>query len=649
MGNKPAKEREEVVVKVAPPLDRAYVRWLAKDLERIYGYVPTKPRAVLKMFGNVVDRINGKVLENLKYSSENLNAAKGCSFKAFLSCHPHKFQGTEGAVGLLRWIEKLESVFSMSECSEENRVKYATGTLEGPALTWWNTHVQTLGLETANSIPWENFTRMLHEEFCPRDEIRKLEEEFWVHKMVGSEIEKYCTRFHELCKLCPAMVTPEYKKIEQFISGLPEQIQSMVTAFDHSTIQPLIRLAHKLTDQAGNSPKCNSCNYHHFGPCKRGKCTNCGRNGHLAKECRSNPKPNLNKDNTLKGCFTCGKPGHMRRDCPQNKNAGGNPARGRAFVIGSGEAKDDPNVVTGTFLLNNVYASILFDTGADRSFISSDFSKLLDMTPTPLDYKYTVELADGKLIETQHIIKGCVLTLADHQLVIDLMPVTLGSFDVVIGMDWLSANHAEIVCNEKIVRIALPSGEQISIQGERRGVLLNIMSCMKANKYLKKGYTAILALITEQPKKEQKIEDIAIVRDYPEVFPDDLPGLPPARQVEFQIDLTPGAAPIAKAPYRLAPTEMQELSNQLQELLDKGFIRPSFSPWGAPVLFVKKKDGSFQYKRKTYRRQLSEHAPKFSKETNFPDLKQAPIQHMEERKPQGRMEERYKHRASLEL
>ncbi|KAD3641214.1 hypothetical protein E3N88_30438 [Mikania micrantha] len=508
----------------------------------------------------------------------------------------------------------------MSECSEENRVKYATGTLEGPAFTWWNTHVQTLGLETANSIPWENFTRMLHEEYCPRDEIRKLEEEFWVHKMVGSEIEKYCTRFHELCKLCPAMVTPEYKKIEQFISGLPEQIQSMVTASDLSTIQPLIRLAHKLTDQAvaqgklpkrgehlkpqepkkkwepsnnrtftpqqqtqhrpasakaftatqpntqgkggyqGNSPKCNTCNFHHFGPCKRVKCTNCGRNGHLAKDCRSNPNLNNNNQNTLKGCYECGKLGHMRRDCPQLKKGGGGAAKGRAFVIGSGEAKDDPNVVTGTFLLNNVYASILFDTGADRSFISSDFSKQLNMTPTPLDYKYTVELADGKLMETQHIIKGCVQTLADHQLVIDLMPVTLGSFDVVIGMDWLSANHAEIVCNEKIVRITLPT---------------------------------ILALITEQPKKERKIKDIAIVRDYPEVFPDDLSGLPPARQVEFQIDLTPGAAPIAKAPYRLAPTEMQELSNQLQELLDKGFIRPSFSPWGAPVLFVKKKDGSF--------------------------------------------------------
>ncbi|KAD4586096.1 hypothetical protein E3N88_23697 [Mikania micrantha] len=629
----------------------------------------TLDAAVIKM---MVDRRVNKILaehEANRLASETSgsnngsqgNNNKGCSFKSFLNCHPHKFKGTEGAVGMLRWVEKVESVFAMCECAEENRVKFATGTLEGPALTWWNTHVQTLGLDGANSMPWADFTRLLQEEYCPRDEIRKLEAEFWVLKMVGSEIEQYCTRFHELCKLCPAMVTPEYKKVEQFISGLPEQIQSLVTASDLTTIQPLIRLAHKLTDQAvaqgklpkrgehlkpqesqkrkwepshhqshqpqqqqrsaparaftatqpddkgkgvyqGKYPLCNRCSYHHFGQCERYRCLKCGRHGHMAKDCRSkfpnnNNNHNQNQNNnqnTSRGCYECGKPGHMRRDCPQLKKAGGGAAKGRAFVIGSGEAKDDPNIVTGTFLLNNVYASILFDTGADRSFISSEFSKLLDITPTPLDYKYTVELADGKLIETQHIFRGCVMVLANHELEIDLMPVTLGSFDVVVGMDWLSTNQTEIVCNEKIVRVTLQNREQISIQGERRGIPLNIMSCMKANKYLQKGYTAILALIAEQPKKERKIEDIAVVRDFPEVFPEDLPGLPPKRQVEFQIDLTPGAAPIAKAPYRLAPTEMQELSNQLQELLDKGFIRPSFSPWGAPVLFVKKKDGSFR-------------------------------------------------------
>ncbi|KAJ0804849.1 putative nucleotidyltransferase, Ribonuclease H [Helianthus annuus] len=170
----------------------------------------------------------------------------------------------------------------------------------------------------------------------------------------------------------------------------------------------------------------------------------------------------------------------------------------------------------------------------------------------------------------------------------------LGSFDIIVGMDWLTKHHAEVVCFDKIVRIPLPSGDVLEVRGEKPSGGLKLMSCTKAQSYLRKGYIAFLAHITEEKGKSKSIQDIPIVRDYPEVFPDELPGLPPVRQVEFHIDLVPNANPVAKAPYRLAPSEMQELSKQLQELSDKGFIRPSFSPWGAPVLFVRKKDGSFR-------------------------------------------------------
>ncbi|GJZ15651.1 putative reverse transcriptase domain-containing protein [Tanacetum coccineum] len=201
----------------------------------------------------------------------------------------------------------------------------------------------------------------------------------------------------------------------------------------------------------------------------------------------------------------------------------------------------------------------------------------------------------GKCNMVGHFTQDC------HPFNIDLMPVELGSFDVIIDMDWLANHHAVIVCDEKIVRI--PYGDEVLIvQGDRddkgEKSKLSIILCTKTQKYIKRGCLIFLAQVTkkeiEDKPEEKRLEDVPTVRDFPEVFPEDFPGLPPSRQVEFQIDLVPGAAPMACALYRLAPSELQELSTQLQEIFDKGFIRPSSSPWGAPVLFVKKKDGSFR-------------------------------------------------------
>ncbi|KAI3516081.1 hypothetical protein L1887_14990 [Cichorium endivia] len=170
----------------------------------------------------------------------------------------------------------------------------------------------------------------------------------------------------------------------------------------------------------------------------------------------------------------------------------------------------------------------------------------------------------------------------------------LGSFNIIVGMDWLSQNNAEIVCYEKFIRIPLADGQSLRIYGETRSKKLSLMSCTQARSYLRKEYMAFLAHLVETKVIEKKIEDIPIVRDFRDIFPDDVFGLPPVRELEIRIDLVPEAIPIAKSPYRLAPAEMQELASQLQELTDKGFIRPSTSPWGAPVLFIKKKDGSFR-------------------------------------------------------
>ncbi|GJV32234.1 putative reverse transcriptase domain-containing protein [Tanacetum coccineum] len=252
--------------------------------------------------------------------------------------------------------------------------------------------------------------------------------------------------------------------------------------------------------------------------------------------------------------------GHYKKDCLKliNNNrgnqAGNYGATTRAYVVGNAGKNPNANVVTGTFFLNNRYASILFDTGVDRSFVSTVLSTIIDIVPTVLDHDYDVKLTDGKIIGVNTIIRGCTLNFLNHPFNIDLMPVELGSFDVIIGMD----------CNNGY---------------ESR---LNIISCTKTQKYLLKGCHVFLAHVTakkaEDKSEEKRLEDVPIVRDFPEVFPEDLLGIPPSRQVEFQIDLIPAAAPVARAPYQLASSEMKELSDQLQELSDKGFIRPSSSP-----------------------------------------------------------------------
>ncbi|GJV84877.1 putative reverse transcriptase domain-containing protein [Tanacetum coccineum] len=207
-------------------------------------------------------------------------------------------------------------------------------------------------------------------------------------------------------------------------------------------------------------------------------------------------------------------------------------------------AHQDPNVVTGTFLLNQHLAKVLFDSGADKSFISISLASKLNNLSITIDTFYDIEMVDENLVSTNTVIKGCTLTLLNQPFKIDLMPIKLGSFNVVIGMDWLSKYHAKILCDEKVVHILI-NGETLIIR------------------------------VMEKKSDEKRLEDIPVVKEFSDVFPEDLPGLPPIHQVEFQIDLILRAAPVARTPYRLAPSEMQDLSNQLQELADRGCHSPS--------------------------------------------------------------------------
>ncbi|GJZ57844.1 putative reverse transcriptase domain-containing protein [Tanacetum coccineum] len=539
------------------------------------------------------------------YNFKGFMPARECTYQDFLKCQPLSFNGTEGVVGLTRWFEKMETVFHISNCSEKYQVKYASCTLLNNALTWWNSHKRTIGIEAAYAMSWAELMKLMTEVYCPRNEVQKMETELWNLVVKGNDLTAYTRRFQELVLLCTRMVPNEEDKVERFVRGLPDNIKGNVLAAEPTKLQDAIRIANNLMDQklkgyarsqnvaraytaennkkkgyVGSLPYCIKCKLHHAGPCTV-RCGNCKRVGHITRDCTATVTPNTQRSPVRNQpgivCYECGRPGHFRKDCPKlrnqnrgnntrNKNgnktgnqAGSNEATAKAYAIRGGGANPDSNVVTGTFLLNNCYASMLFDSGVDRSFVSSTFSALLDVAPSTLD--------------------------TSHPFDINLMPVELGSFDVIIGMDWLAKYHALIVCDEKVVHI--PYGDEVLIiRGDNcdggSKSKLNIISCTKTQKCIQKGCQVYLAQVTskktEDQSKEKWLEDVPIVREFLEVFPEDLPELPPARQVEFQIDLVPGAAPIARAPYRLAPAELQELSTQLQELSDKGFIRPSSSP-----------------------------------------------------------------------
>ncbi|KAL4016708.1 hypothetical protein IC575_024365 [Cucumis melo] len=277
----------------------------------------------------------------------------------------------------------------------------------------------------------------------------------------------------------------------------------------------------------------------------------------------------------------------------QNQGAGA-PHQGKVFATNKTEAERAGTVVTGTLPVLGHYALVLFDSVSSHSFISSAFVLHARLEVEPLHHVLSVSTPSGECMLSKEKVKACQIEIAGHVIEVTLLVLDMLDFDVILGMDWLAANHASIDCSRKEVAFNPPSMVSFKFKGEGSRSLPQVISAMRASKLLSQGTWSILVSVVDTREVDVSLSSEPVVKDYPDVFPEELPGLPPHREVEFAIELESGTIPISRAPYRTAPAELKELKVQLQELLDKGFIRPSVSPWGALVLFVKKKDGSMR-------------------------------------------------------
>ncbi|KAL0559098.1 hypothetical protein IC582_003688 [Cucumis melo] len=521
------------------------------------------------------------------------------------------------------WLSSLETIFRYMKCPEDQKVQCAVFMLTDRGTAWWETTERMLGGDVSQ-ITWQQFKESFYAKFFSASLRDAKRQEFLNLEQGDMTVEQYDAEFDMLSRFAPEMIATEAARADKFVRGLRLDIQGLVRAFRPATHADALRLAVDLNLQertnssktagrgltsgqkrkaeqqpvpvpqrnfrsggefrrfqqkpfeageaAREKPLCTTCGKHHLGRCLFGTRT----------------------------CFKCRQEGHTADRCPlrlagnaQNQGAGA-PHQGRVFATNKTEAEKAGTVVTGTLPVLGHYALVLFDSGSSHSFISSTFVLHARLEVEPLHHVLSVSTPSGECMLSKEKVKTCQIEIAGHVIEVTLLVLDMLDFDVILGMDWLAANHASIDCSRKEVTFNPPSRASFKFKGEGSRTLPQVISAIRASKLLSQGTWGILASVVDTREADVSLSSEPVVRDYPDVFPEELPGLPPHREVEFAIELEPGTVPISRAPYRMAPAELKELKVQLQELLDKGFIRPSVSPWGAPVLFVKKKDGSMR-------------------------------------------------------
>ncbi|GAU45188.1 hypothetical protein TSUD_178810 [Trifolium subterraneum] len=527
----------------------------------------------------------------------------------FLKHKPSFFVGGFNPDGAVKWVEEVEIIFDAMECANENKLALGTYMLREEANQWWKNAKLRIG-NGGVVITWEMFKREFFNKYFPADVKNKKVVEFMRLEQGNMSVAEYAAKFESLCAFSPHYNTPEAEndKCVKFESGLRPDIKHIIGFAEIRNFTTLVAKA-RICDEDGkaksnyfkavrgksqdrakpyevmgrgsarsgkgkekmDNDKCYRCGKigHRSFECKKEKevCYNCGKEGHKSKECKA----------TTPTCFNCGEEGHKSPECKKPKKV-----TGKVFALNGEGADQVDNLIRGTCFIHDTPLIAIIDTGATHSFISMDCMKRLNIPVYEMSGCMNIETPASGSVVTRLVCRNCPVSVFGRHFGMDLVCIPLSGIDVIFGMNWLVFNQVHINCCEKTVifpksegSLPLMNGEELKESLNDHGELFMVFGSLK----LEGGI---------------KLEELPVVREFSDVFPEDISDLPPEREVEFGIDLVPGTSPISMAPYRMSASELNELKKQLEELLEKKFIRPSVSPWGAPVLLVKKKEGSMR-------------------------------------------------------
>lgn len=493
----------------------------------------------------------------------------------------------------------MEKTFNGMHCSKENKVSCAAFMLKEGAYDSW---LMEKHKHASNTVPytWEMFKDAFYAKFFPRSEQIQRERDFIKLEQGSKAVGEYEAEFARMSRFAPTLVADEESRARRFEEGLRPQIRQGVAPFELRTYKDVVNKAllvergindvriERETNQKkrqgqeqnrggnygsaqGKRHQPNTSNQTSQGV----RCPICG-NSHEEKDCRWKTG----------ACFKCGKVGHRIADCPNMKGSqvqlirhaqqGNSSSRapivgqykgnerqqrgiGRAYALTQEDAHASHTVVSGIIPVSSIHAHVLFDSGATHSFVSADFVRKHGLVTEISDIELHVGTPVGHSLLAKNVCKSCVIEICHRRLPVDLTVLEMKDFDVILGIDWLSWYHALVDCHRKHVKFCIPRESEFTFVGREIGFSIRVISAFRAKRLLKKGCSGYLASVKDTSQDEIPLKDIPVVKDFPDVFPDDLSCLPPEREIDFCIELLPGTRPNSKTPYRMAPAELKEL------------------------------------------------------------------------------------------